>query len=123
MTHKEAKEKKKQEEKEEILKRLRYVYEESGLTTNEISKITGIKRSTLISWFTGNRCPKKVTAKMVEEKIENYFNKGKEYIDKQACRNYFIDKVYDVFTKVDKSKQGKAIVDIYDSLPTVSKKR
>lgn len=122
MTHKEARQRKKKEEQEKISTRLRQLYDESGLTAWEISKITGVKRNTLISWFNGYRCPKKATAEMVEAKIANYFNKGKEYIDKQACRNYFIDKVYDVFTKVDKSKQGKAIVDIYDSLPTVSKK-
>lgn len=124
MTHKESRQKHKQEERENLSQKLRTVYEESGLTVKEISKITGIKSSTLTSWFTGNRYPKPASAKIVIEKVKKYFGTDRrEYIDKNKYRNMYIDKVYKILTTLPMAEQGKALIDVYDSLPTVSSPR
>jgi len=123
MTRKEQKKKQKEEEQQKILKRLRRIYETYGLTYKEMSRITGVNVHTIVSWLTETRCPKKETAKKFEEKIRNYFRHGREYIDKEYCRHLFIDKVYEVFTSLPVEEQGKAIIDIYDSLPCVSRTR
>lgn len=124
MTHKEARQKRKQEEREKLSSELRKVYEDSGLTVKEISRITGVKFSTLTSWFTGTRYPKPASAKAVIEKVKKYFSSDRtEYIDKNKCRNLFVDKVYKALTTLPAAEQGKAIINAYDSLPTVSSPR
>lgn len=124
MTHKESRQKRKQEEREKIAQDLRKLYEESGLTMKEISRITGVKFSTLTSWLTGKRYPKPSSAKLVTEKVRKYFGTDRtEYIDKGKCRNLFIDKVYKALTALPAAEQGKAIIEAYDSLPTVSSPR
>lgn len=121
MTHKEARQRRKQEEREKTSQKLRKIYEESGLTVKEISKITGFKASTLTSWLTGTRYPKPASAKVVIEKIEKYFDSDRiEYIDKEKCRNMYIDKVFKILTTSPVKEQGKALVEAYDSLPTIS---
>lgn len=121
MTHKEARKRRQQAEKEELSFKLREVYEKSGLTVNEISRITGFKAATLTSWFIGVRFPKNESAKAVIDKINGYFDTSRrEYIDKEMCRNLYIDKVYTILTTMSPKEQGKALIDVYDTLPTVS---
>jgi transcriptional regulator with XRE-family HTH domain len=123
LTLKEIRKRKQLAEKETISEKLRTAYETSGLTVSEISKITGVNKSTLTAWFCGNRTPKKGTADAVITKINGYFEGSdkKEYIDKGECRNLFIDRVYQAFTTIPYERCGKAIIDIYDELPTVTR--
>ena len=123
MTLKEIRKRKQLAEKETISEKLRIAYETSGLTVSEISKITGVNKSPLTAWFCGNRTPKKGTADAVIAKINGYFegSNKKEYIDKNECRNLFIDRVYNVVTTMPHERCGKAIIDIYDELPTVTR--
>ncbi len=124
MTHKEIRKRKREAEKETLSQKLRITYEKSGLTVKEISKITGVKANTLTSWFTGSRFPKTATALLVIDKIEKYFDTSrKEYIDKQGCRNMYVDKIFTILTTMPPNEQGKAIIEVYDSLPTISSLR
>lgn len=123
MTYKEIRQRKRRIERESISEKLRNAYEVSGLTVQEISKITGYNYNTLTAWFCGNRTPKKATAELVISKIKKYFeyDDKAEYIDKKGCRNLFIDRVYQAFTTMNPEQLGKEIIMIYDTLPTVTK--
>lgn len=123
MTYKEMRQRKRRTEREAISEKLRDAYEKSGLTVQEISRITGHNYNTLTAWFCGNRTPKKATAELVIAKIKTYFEHDDraEYIDKKGCRNLFIDRVYQAFTSKNPEQLGKEIIAIYDSLPTVTK--
>ena len=109
MTYKEMRQRKRRMEREAISEKLRDAYEKSGLTVQEISRITGHNYNTLTAWFCGNRTPKKATAELVIAKIKTYFEHDDraEYIDKKGCRSLFIDRVYQVFTSKNPEQLGK----------------
>lgn len=123
VTRKEQKKLRDNAERELRLEKVRELYQQSGLTYMEISRITGIKQNTLACYFTGRRVPSDKTVQLIQQKINCYFERGTEYVNKQAQRNRFIDGIYKILTELSPKEYGKAIIALYDGLPTESIKK
>lgn len=53
---------------------IRFIYEKSHLTYNEISKLTDVKKDTLAGWITRRRNPPSYTARMIFEKLKRFLD-------------------------------------------------
>lgn len=109
----------KEKEKKERVEKIRFLYEESGLSYTEFAKVVGCNRNTLSCYLTNKRVPPKKTLQEIEKKIKNYFSNGNEYIDKKSCEKLFADKVYHII--LEKGNRPdilyKSIMAVYNNLP------
>ena len=101
-------------------KAVRELWEQSGLSYQELSKITGIKLNTMSCYILGKRVPTEAGLNDIKKKVENYFAGGNEYINKQGSRAMFTDGLAEILKTKEPSEYFKEIVGLYDRLPTAT---
>ena len=116
MTQQERKEASRERRKRAI----RELWEKSGLSYQELSKITGIKLNTMSCYILGKRVPTEAGLITIKAKVENYFAGGSEYINKQGNRAFFTDSLAEILKTKEQSEYFAEIVGLYDRLPTVT---
>lgn len=99
---------------------IRELWEKSGLSYQELSKITGIKLNTMSCYILGKRVPTEAGLIAIKAKVENYFAGGSEYINKQGNRAFFTDSLAEILKTKEQSEYFAEIVGLYDRLPTVT---
>lgn len=97
---------------------MKELYKKSGLTYDELARLTGIKRNTLACYLTGKRQPSDIVTERITEKVTAYLKCGGEYINK-AYRDDFAEKVYSILAGNSPNKE-REIMKAFDELPTVS---
>lgn len=112
------KEKRLKEERERT-KKIRFLYEESGLSYTEFAKVVGCNKNTISCYLTYKRVPPKKTLEEIEKRLKNYFNNGDEYINKKFCEKIFADKVYRIILENGDKPDVlyKSIIRLYSTLP------
>ena len=105
-------------------KKIRKIYERAkkkgNLTYETLAALLGVKENTLACWITGRRNPPDYVVQSIEQKVNDYLDRGTEFINKKKGKKLFKEAVIKIFDTVPQDQRLQEIIKAFDNLPVVT---